>query len=193
MANELQQLQEAAELLERNLHRAAGLIENFKDMSIDTKRHEHARFALDTLVAGLCAQAAPSLPPQLKLSHDIPPGLALEEYPELLEQVILQLIDNARQHGFEGRTAGSIWLSARTSDSGDIELRIRDDGIGIAPEIMDRIFDPFFTTKMGRGGTGIGLSTVHNIVTIALGGNITVESAPGQGSTFILHLPLRTA
>ena len=193
MANELQQLQEAADLLERNLHRAAGLIENFKDMSIDTKRHEHARFALDTLVAGLCAQAAPSLPPQLKLSHDIPPGLTLEGYPELLEQVILQLIDNARQHGFEGRTAGSIWLSARTSDSGDIELRIRDDGIGIAPEIMDRIFDPFFTTKMGRGGTGIGLSTVHNIVTIALGGNITVESAPGQGSAFILHLPLRTA
>ena len=193
MANELQQLQEAAELLERNLHRAAGLIENFKDMSIDTKRHEHTRFALDTLVAGLCTQAAPSLPPQLKLSHDIPPGLALEGYPELLEQVILQLIDNARQHGFEGRTAGSIWLSARTSDSGDIELRIRDDGIGIAPEIMDRIFDPFFTTKMGRGGTGIGLSTVHNIVTIALGGNITVESAPGQGSSFILNLPLRTA
>ena len=193
LTNELQQLQEAAELLERNLHRAAGLIENFKDMSIDTKRHEHTRFALDTLVAGLCLQAAPNLPPQLTLSHDIPPGLTLEGYPELLKQVILQLIDNARQHGFEARTAGSICLSAKTSDTGGVDLSIRDDGIGIAPEIMDRIFDPFFTTKMGRGGTGIGLSTVHNIVTIALGGDITADSAPGRGSTFILHLPLRTA
>ena len=123
------------------------------------------------------------------ITHDIPPDIVLDGYPVLLTQVVLHLIDNAVRHGFEGRAAGRIHLCARTPETGCLELRVEDDGIGIPPENLGRIFDPFFTTKMGRGGRGIGLCTDHNIVTVALGGSITAESLPGRGCTFILRLP----
>lgn len=69
-------------------------------------------------------------------------------------------------------------------------LVFSDNGSGIAPEHLPRIFDPFFTTRLGKGGSGLGLNIVYNIVTDILGGNIKVESVPGQGSRFIITLPL---
>ena len=69
-------------------------------------------------------------------------------------------------------------------------LHLRDNGPGIAPEHLSRIFDPFFTTKLGQGGSGLGLNIVYNLVTAVLGGSIRLESAPGQGSSMIMVLPL---
>jgi PAS domain S-box-containing protein len=69
-----------------------------------------------------------------------------------------------------------------------VRLTVRDTGPGIAPEIKARIFDPFFTTKAPGEGTGLGLAVVHGIIA-AHGGVITVESTPGQGAAFIIHLP----
>jgi signal transduction histidine kinase len=68
-----------------------------------------------------------------------------------------------------------------------VEIRITDSGPGIPREVMTRIFDPFFTTK--EEGTGLGLSITYGIVR-EHGGTITVESRPGEGSTFIIHLPI---
>jgi CheY-like chemotaxis protein len=67
-------------------------------------------------------------------------------------------------------------------------LIVRDNGVGIAPEIRDKIFDPYFTTKKVGEGSGLGLSTAMGIVKHAHG-SITVESAPGKGSTFTVCLP----
>jgi two-component system sensor histidine kinase PilS (NtrC family) len=67
-----------------------------------------------------------------------------------------------------------------------VEIAVTDDGPGIEPEALDRIFDPFFTTK--PAGTGLGLSTVHRIVT-AHGGSVGVRSAPGAGARFSVQLP----
>ncbi|GIX49425.1 MAG: histidine kinase [Candidatus Tectimicrobiota bacterium] len=69
-----------------------------------------------------------------------------------------------------------------------LRLRVRDSGCGMPPEVVSRIFDPFFTTKAPGEGTGMGLAVVHGIVT-GHGGAITVESAPGQGTTFDVYLP----
>lgn len=98
-----------------------------------------------------------------------------------LEQIVMNLAINARDAMPEG---GRLLIQTRAED--DVVLRVADTGIGMAPEVLERIFDPFFTTK--RQGTGLGLATVHSIVSQA-GGSIDVESEPGRGTTFTIRLP----
>src|SRR5262249_60492750 len=69
-----------------------------------------------------------------------------------------------------------------------VVLSVSDNGRGMSEEVKDRIFEPFFTTKEPGKGTGLGLATVFGVVRHA-GGVVTVESAPGKGSTFAVHLP----
>ena len=87
---------------------------------------------------------------------------------------------------------GSVTVSAEAIDNEWLQLSIEDNGAGIPQENLDRIFDPFFTTKLGQGGSGLGLSIVHNLVTGVLGGSIRVTSASGGGTRISLNLP-RTA
>jgi nitrogen-specific signal transduction histidine kinase len=80
-------------------------------------------------------------------------------------------------------------FATATLSSGEyIRLLVRDSGIGIVPEVLERIFEPFFTTKEVGAGTGLGLSLVHSIVS-DLGGAVDVESEPGRGSAFTVLLP----
>jgi hypothetical protein len=74
-----------------------------------------------------------------------------------------------------------------------VRVEFRDDGRGIPSEHQARIVAPFFTTRMGRGGRGLGLNIAYNIITSLLDGTIRVESGQGQGTTFIVDLPLRVA
>ncbi|WP_084456436.1 hybrid sensor histidine kinase/response regulator [Desulfogranum mediterraneum] len=80
-------------------------------------------------------------------------------------------------------------LKLRNRPATYVVLTVSDTGVGIPPEILDRIYDPFFTTKTLDKGTGMGLAIVHGIVTDS-DGFITVESTPGQGSTFSVYLPV---
>lgn len=117
--------------------------------------------------------------------------------PGEFNQVVLNLIVNAahaiEDHGkalgeSDGYT-GTITVSTKRCDPW-VEIRIGDSGTGIAKENQDRIFDPFFTTKEPGRGTGQGLAIAHNIITKKHGGNLSLESELGKGTTFILRLPL---
>jgi signal transduction histidine kinase len=88
----------------------------------------------------------------------------------------------------EGRHRGKLILTTEKSE-GVIRVTFADDGPGIAKENLKRIFDPFFTTKEVGKGTGLGLSICHGIVT-EHGGKIYVMSENGQGTTFVVELPL---
>jgi len=106
-------------------------------------------------------------------------------------QVVLNLLMNAFQ-AVEAKPAGGR-IDIGTRRAGDhVVLEIADNGVGIAPEHLDKIFDPFFTTKDVGDGTGLGLSISHNIVT-AHGGRIEVDSQPGTGATFRVYLPVPKA
>ncbi|MEO7105617.1 MAG: ATP-binding protein, partial [Rhodoferax sp.] len=93
-------------------------------------------------------------------------------------------------HAFGTRRGGSMLLKAQIVRNSQIEIRFSDDGVGIAAENLTRIFDPFFTTKLGQGGSGLGMSISYNIINSLFGGELEVESTPGQGSCFIVRLPL---
>lgn len=119
-----------------------------------------------------------------------------------MEQILLNLAINARD-AMEGegrlsiRTCQVDLLESETDaalqqrSGPHVELRVSDSGPGMAPEVVEKAFDPFFTTKPKGQGTGLGLATVYGIVKGA-GGRVTIESAPGQGATFLIHLPVDT-
>ena len=81
-------------------------------------------------------------------------------------------------------------LSAATRNLGEtVEIRIRDNGTGIPPDVKEKMFNPFFTTKPTGEGTGLGLSMTHDIIVKQHGGRIDVETEPGAFTEFIITLP----
>ena len=113
------------------------------------------------------------------------PHLLLDE--TQMKQVFMNLIINALQ---SMDNLGTITISLRQDIKDNrIDIKITDTGSGIASKYLNRIFDPFFTTKSPGKGTGLGLAVSYGIVK-QHGGDISVDSIPGQGSSFTIHLPI---
>jgi signal transduction histidine kinase len=126
----------------------------------------------------------------IRVELNIPMQIELDSYPGSIDQIICNLVDNALLHGLHGQANGKISIAANMTEAGLVAISVSDNGAGIAAENLLRIFDPFFTTKLGRGGTGLGLNIVYNIVTKLLGGKITVHSEAGKGVNFTFTLPV---
>jgi signal transduction histidine kinase len=129
-------------------------------------------------------------------SFDLGAGEA-DIFPQEITRVLLNLISNG-VYATRDKTSpdGRIYrptLTASTKDLGDrVEIKIRDNGIGIPPEVKQKMFNPFFTTKPPGEGTGLGLSISHDIVVKQHGGSIEVDTEPGEFTEFRIVLP-RTA
>lgn len=134
---------------------------------------------------------------------DPPDGYAVEADPAQIEQVVLNLLTNARDAVLRdldsadpaARPTPRVELSLHrdaTADGGVVELVVRDNGHGIPGRDLDRIFDPFFTTKPPGKGTGMGLASAFGVIT-AHGGTIEVESQPAVGAAFRITLPALSA
>ncbi|HEX3346947.1 MAG TPA: GAF domain-containing protein, partial [Acetobacteraceae bacterium] len=135
----------------------------------------------------------------ITLERDYAPGLApLEVTPQDLTRVFLNLFSNGfyaatRRAKAEGPDLAPT-LAVSTRDLGEVvEVRVRDNGVGIPAEIRDKMFQPFFTTKPTGEGTGLGLSITYDIVTKQHGGTITAESEVGAFTEFVVNLPRVTA
>jgi signal transduction histidine kinase len=129
----------------------------------------------------------------LQRAFDPAAGMA-DIYPQEITRVLLNLISNgfyAAGKRKEGAAGGfEPTLSAATKSLGDkVEIRIRDNGTGIPPEVKEKLFSPFFTTKPAGEGTGLGLSMSHDIVVKQHGGTIDVKTDPGVFTEFIITLP----
>lgn len=184
----------AAEQLVANLQRAAELVQSFKQVAVDRSQADERRsFDLREAVDQILASLRPSLRhAKIRLAVDIPDGIEMESFPGPLGQILTNLVLNAAHHAFQDMSGGTITIAVRTLGTNEVELAFQDDGRGMSDEVQRRAFDPFFTTRRGTGGTGLGLHIVYNIVTQRLGGRITLMSAPGAGTTFLIVLPVVT-
>ena len=180
---------EGGQLLQRNLARAETLLKNFKQVSVDQASEQRREFDLAYVVAEVVASLGPSLKNSPhRVVQQIPPGIMMDSMPGPLGQVVINLINNAYMHAFEGRTDGVLTISATTQDR-QVQLHISDNGTGMEQSVLLHLFEPFFSTKIGHGGTGLGMSIVDSIVRKVLGGAVHVRSVVGNGTTFDIHLP----
>jgi signal transduction histidine kinase len=131
----------------------------------------------------------------ITLKRDFDPAAGqIELYPQEMTRVFLNLISNgfyaAAKRKESGEEGFEPTLSAATRSLGNkVEIRIRDNGTGIPPEVKERMFNPFFTTKPAGEGTGLGLSMSHDIIVKQHGGTIGVTTEPGAFTEFIITLP----
>jgi GAF domain-containing protein len=130
----------------------------------------------------------------LKRDFDPDAGM-IEAFPQEITRVLLNLISNgfyavAKRKAEDGDAAFEPVVSATTKGQGDhVEIRIRDNGTGIPPEVKEKMFNPFFTTKPAGEGTGLGLSMSHDIIVKQHGGTIDVDTVPGAFTEFTIVLP----
>jgi signal transduction histidine kinase len=132
----------------------------------------------------------------ITFKHDLDPNAgAVDLYPQEITRALLNLISNGfyaaiKRKAETGDEAFEPVLSAATRSHGKtVEIRIRDNGAGIPPDVREKMFNPFFTTKPTGEGTGLGLSMAHDIIVKQHGGKIDFETKPGEFTEFIITLP----
>jgi len=137
---------------------------------------------------------------QIRLGQDLDPAAGeAEVLPQEITRVLLNLISNGfyaamKRKAEAGGNGYEPELTASTRNLGDrVEIRIRDNGSGIAPDVQARMFNPFFTTKPPGEGTGLGLSLSHDIVVKQHAGSIEVDTQPGEFAEFRIVLPRAAA
>lgn len=195
--------QESVAEIQRAARRAAGLTRQL--LAFGRRQHvSPSSLNLNSVIQGIERMFRPlfgaTIDIRLDLEPDLPPVYA---DPVQMEQVLMNLALNSRDAVAE---RGEIVVATRSVaiEPGDlpdqlrirpgpyVEVRFTDDGCGIPPESLGSVFEPFFTTKTPEKGTGLGLATVYGIVAQAQG-HISVESEPGQATTFTILLPIASS
>jgi signal transduction histidine kinase len=187
-------LKRQRELIDRQVTHMARLLDDLLDVSritrgkITLKKHP-------VEVADILGQAMETAQPLMASRnhtlHCSPPprDLRVEGDPDRLAQVVSNFLTHAAKYTNEG---GQIWLSAE-HEKGQAVIRVRDNGMGIAPDLLEDVFDLFTQSSRSldrsQGGLGIGLTIVRNLVEMHSGTVKAFSSGPGQGSEFVVRLP----
>ncbi len=181
-------------IIQKHVSRLSAIIDDLMELSRleqsdDTIRLRRRRSRIAeriTAAIQLCGENAKEKGITLETGAD--PDLEADIDPDMVEQALINLIDNAVNYSPEG---SAVSISAGRADD-EIRISVRDQGIGIAQKHLPRLFERFYRVDKARsrkmGGTGLGLAIVKHIAQ-AHGGRVTVESVQGEGSTFTLHLP----
>ncbi|MBW1899261.1 MAG: HAMP domain-containing histidine kinase, partial [Deltaproteobacteria bacterium] len=181
---------ESSSIIHKNLNRAADLIKSFKQVAVDQSGEVKRKFKLKRYTDELFISLRPKLKKTPhKIRFNCPEDLEIDSYPGIYSQIITNFILNSLNHGFEEGEEGLITIDIK-KDGGELLVEYSDNGKGMEEETFKKIFDPFFTTSRGLGGTGLGMHIVYNLVTLTLGGKIKCFSLPGEGTTFLIRIPV---
>jgi ligand-binding sensor domain-containing protein/signal transduction histidine kinase len=179
---------QSARLIMSNMEKAAGMIQSFKQVSVDQSTEEKRKFKLKEYSEDVLRSLYPKFKgKKVNFTLEMDENLELDSYPGAYSQILTNLVMNSLVHGFEGKNKGNIEIGARQKNS-ELEIHYRDDGRGIPDSDLGRIFDPFFTTDK-RSGTGLGLHIVYNLVSQKLQGEISCSSKLDEGVEFKISIP----
>jgi len=183
------QLGEPVRVIQHEAQRAAGIVRNLLGFA---RRQEADRRRLD--LGPLLERTLQLLRSQLLGLHvepvlEVEPPLpAVDGSPNQLQQVFVNIINNAAQAIAGTGRPGTVHVRAFARPDEGVAIEIRDDGPGMDPQVQTRVFEPFFSTKPQGEGTGLGLSICQGIIR-EHGGRVRLKSAPGEGATFTIELP----
>jgi signal transduction histidine kinase len=180
---------ESSRLIMANSQRAAELIHSFKQIAVDQTSESKRPFKVKDYIDEVVMCLHPRLKKtsvQVRINCD--EAIELDSYSGAFAQIVTNLIMNSLTHAFDANDSG--WIDIDVSAFNEVlTLRFSDDGKGIRPEYINKIFDPFFTTQLGKGGSGLGLNIVFNLIVKKLGGAIHVTSSLGHGTQFTINIP----
>lgn len=181
---------EAVDIIITNLQNAADTVQAFKNEGSAGSPVSKQVFSVDSH----CRKVLQGLTPRIRqaghqLHYTCQENITISSYPLFFTQIISNLVINSLIHAYPSGATGILTLEI-TAGPAAIQLKYSDDGKGIAKEHLPQIFEPRFTTNEAAGNTGLGLSTVHSLVTERLGGSIDCASTPGKGTTFTITLPV---
>lgn len=184
----LSDAQESSSMLMRNLHRAAELISNFKQVAVDQSSEKRREFELKSYIEELIH----SLRPQFKQSSHIISvtsnnKITLNGFPGVIAQIMTNLIMNSILHGFKDTSQGEIFIKL-SLENGEVTIDFRDNGVGLTEQQREKVFEPFYTTKRSTGGSGLGMSISYNLITGKLNGTFNCLNS-SNGAHFIITFP----
>jgi len=186
---------EGLNLAETSLMRAANLVQDFKRTSADQTSLEIEEIALDEYIPRVCNPLKPMLrKEQVELSIDVTPNLVITTCPGIIAQLLTNLISNAQRHAFGpsvNNDVNRVSVSCSRTDKG-IVISVQDNGKGIPENLHKKVFEPFYTTARDKGGTGLGLNILYNLVRQKFKGEIGLKSSPGEGTTVTVCIPVES-
>ena len=172
--------------------RAANLVQDFKRTSADQTSLEIEKIALDDYIPRVCSPLKPMLrKEQVELSIDSTPDLVITTCPGVIVQILTNLISNAQRHAFgpSVKNGGNKIAASCSKQDNHIVINVTDNGKGIAEEFHRKVFEPFYTTARDKGGTGLGLHILYNLVRQKFNGDIGLISTPRDGTTVTALIP----
>ncbi len=187
----LEKTKSSSEILIANLRNAAELIENFKQVAVDQSSLEQRSFQVKNYIERILISLDPQLkhtPHKIKVLGD--DAIAMRSYPGALSQIVTNLVMNSLTHAYYGLDKVGQLQFEITQQGDEVIIIYSDDGKGIPSKSLDKIFEPFFTTARERGGSGLGLHIIYNLVTQNLKGSIFCKSEVDVGTRFTLTLPI---
>lgn len=190
----LADLDEALDMVLRNIERAARLVDSFKRTAADRTAQQRSAFEAGAYVESVLETLRPMLRSR-GIALLLEPGTPCEmdSYPGALAHALSNLVSNAAQHAFPAKRADAQLRVSLHCEPDSLCIEVSDNGCGMEESLRQRAFEPFMTTARARGGTGLGLSIARSMVEESLGGRLMLETAPGQGCRFSLQIPRRSA
>jgi len=185
---------EASSLALSNLNRAAEMVASFKRTSVDQASEQAREFDIAQLIDDVFLGLRNTFKrTAINLIADCPALPRLQGPAGALVQVLNNLLMNSYLHAYEeGARAGSIRIGVRIVDE-QVVIDYLDDGVGMNADALAHLFEPFFTTRRGKGGSGLGMYIVYNLVTQVLHGSLQCASQPGRGLGCTIHFPAKVS